>query len=293
MRRPTRSASICAGSARHRTAPRPRPRVLLIDEIDKSDIDLPNDMLDVFEEGRFEIPELARLAAHHPTFLIRPYDAAAPWPITHGRVNCSAFPIVVMTSNGERGFPGPFLRRCIRLEVSPPDAAKLTRIVESHLGTRAPELLVDFLKRRELGHLATDQLLNAVYLLTGRNEVRSERIPRRPPPLAGGLMLKEFLDQMEQIGIALSPDEVADAIWLRAYLPTADEVKKGERWQGDLLPSPRSFTKPSWLEPIRRMLGRPTRPTQAPLRSGSAAPARLGCPDRPTRWWTPASTRSP
>ena len=91
-------------------------------------------------------------------------------------MRCSAFPIVVMTSNGERGFPAPFLRRCIRLEVSPPDAAKLTRIVESHLRTSAPELLVEFLKRRELGHLATDQLLNAVYLLTGRNEVRSERI---------------------------------------------------------------------------------------------------------------------
>ena len=39
------------------------PRVLLIDEIDKSDIDLPNDLLHVFEEGRFEIPELVRLAA--------------------------------------------------------------------------------------------------------------------------------------------------------------------------------------------------------------------------------------
>ena len=38
-----------------------RPRVLIIDEIDKSDIDLPNDLLTIFEEGRFEIPELARL----------------------------------------------------------------------------------------------------------------------------------------------------------------------------------------------------------------------------------------
>ena len=37
--------------------PHDRPRVLLVDEIDKSDIDLPNDLLHVFEEGRFEIPE--------------------------------------------------------------------------------------------------------------------------------------------------------------------------------------------------------------------------------------------
>ena len=37
------------------------PRVLLIDEIDKSDIDMPNDLLHLFEEGEFEIPELGRL----------------------------------------------------------------------------------------------------------------------------------------------------------------------------------------------------------------------------------------
>src|SRR5262249_51408118 len=46
--------------------PRPRPRVLLIDEIDKSDVDLPNDLLHVFEEGAFEVPELVRLADRQP-----------------------------------------------------------------------------------------------------------------------------------------------------------------------------------------------------------------------------------
>ena len=43
-----------------------RPRVLLIDEIDKSDLDLPNDLLNVFEEGEFGIPELARLGRRRP-----------------------------------------------------------------------------------------------------------------------------------------------------------------------------------------------------------------------------------
>ena len=38
-----------------------KPKVLLVDEIDKSDIDLPNDLLHVLEEGRFEIPELQRI----------------------------------------------------------------------------------------------------------------------------------------------------------------------------------------------------------------------------------------
>ena len=39
-----------------------KPRVLLIDEMDKGDIDLPNDLLNIFEEGEFDIPELARIA---------------------------------------------------------------------------------------------------------------------------------------------------------------------------------------------------------------------------------------
>ena len=42
--------------------PTPYPRVLLIDEVDKSDINLPNDLLNLLEEGEFEIPELVRLS---------------------------------------------------------------------------------------------------------------------------------------------------------------------------------------------------------------------------------------
>lgn len=41
--------------------PAKKPRILIVDEIDKSDIDLPNDLLYVFEEGAFEIPELVRI----------------------------------------------------------------------------------------------------------------------------------------------------------------------------------------------------------------------------------------
>jgi MoxR-like ATPase len=48
-----------------------RPRVLLIDEFDKSDINLPNDLLNLFEEGEFEIAELARIAKQKETLLVR------------------------------------------------------------------------------------------------------------------------------------------------------------------------------------------------------------------------------
>ena len=145
------------------------PRVLLIDELDKSDIDLPNDLLHVFEEGTFEIPELARLPAEADVVDVRTADGQ-PVPIRRGDVRCLAFPIVVITSNGEREFPPAFKRRCIRVDITPPKEEALLRIVESLLGVEALDdsgaLIRDFVERREHGDVATDQLLNAIYLVT-------------------------------------------------------------------------------------------------------------------------------
>ena len=152
-----------------------KPRVLLIDEIDKSDIDLPNDLLHIFEEGEFEIPELARLPKDQQVVELLPHDAEEgipAIPIERGRVRCSHFPLVVMTSNGEREFPPAFLRRCLQLEMQLPDKEKLSRIVAAHLKTD-PEhqdeidiLIGEFLARRDKqkAELAADQLLNAIFL---------------------------------------------------------------------------------------------------------------------------------
>jgi MoxR-like ATPase len=144
------------------------PRVLLIDEIDKSDVDLPNDLLNVMEEGEFDIPELARAARTTPRVAVQTYDLGGSAEVSDGRVRCREFPITIMTSNGEREFPPAFLRRCIRLDLPEPDEKRLTRIVQAHLGAEATreadDLVARFLARRERGELATDQLLNAVYL---------------------------------------------------------------------------------------------------------------------------------
>jgi MoxR-like ATPase len=156
--------------------PTERPRVLLIDEIDKCDIDLPNDLLHVFEKGWFEIPELVRLPDTHQEIKVRSHDSRSKddvVTIKHGRVRCRGrqFPIVVLTSNGERDFPPAFLRRCIRLDIVEPSEKKLAQIVRAHLGKteekRTNELIAAFfVKRRDEKELATDQLLNAVYLAT-------------------------------------------------------------------------------------------------------------------------------
>ncbi len=157
--------------------PYKRPRVLLIDEFDKSDINLPNDLLNLFEEGEFEIPELARLAKQVEQVNVRTYDGREA-TIKAGRVRCAVFPFIVLTSNGERDFPPAFLRRCLRMTMPNPNQMALTEMVKAHLGEQedvlqqAEPLIADFLQKRlqgeSKGDLSPDQLLNAVYLVTQR-----------------------------------------------------------------------------------------------------------------------------
>lgn len=147
--------------------PTAKPRVLLIDELDKSDIDLPNDLLNVLEEGEFGIPELQRIAEHEPEVQVLTDDGARV-TVQDGRIRCRAFPFVVLTSNGERDFPAPLLRRCIHLELGQPDHQRLANVVRAHLGEEAArsgdDLIRLFLSRSRSELLAADQLLNAIYL---------------------------------------------------------------------------------------------------------------------------------
>lgn len=154
------------------------PRVVLIDEIDKSDIDLPNDLLHVFENGEFEIPELVRIADRMETVTVTTSDGE-PVEIRGGHVRCRHFPIIVVTSNGERDLPPAFLRRCLRADIPRPDPEQLRSIVEAHLGGddagKLDEMLALFEQRREAGAmLATDQLLNAFYLVTRGSTMSSD-----------------------------------------------------------------------------------------------------------------------
>jgi len=144
-----------------------RPRVLLVDELDKSDIDLPNDLLHIFESGQFTIPELVRVSRREEEVSVYTDDPGGVASVREGRVRCRAFPIVVITSNGEREFPPAFLRRCLRLDLLMPTAADLAAMVRAQLPDTAdgqPDLITDFLNRPAHDALARDQLLNAVYL---------------------------------------------------------------------------------------------------------------------------------
>ncbi|MCL6301643.1 AAA family ATPase [Streptomyces kronopolitis] len=156
-----------------------RPRVLLVDELDKADIDLPNDLLVVLEEGAFEIPELARLPEHQQDVQVLMSGSRERVAIHRGMVRCTHFPVVVMTSNGERDFPPAFLRRCVRLDLPEPTGDRLRKIIEHNLGERAvaaaEDLIEVFHQRAKTQTLATDQLLAAVHLrISGADLTKDE-----------------------------------------------------------------------------------------------------------------------
>jgi MoxR-like ATPase len=163
--------------------PAKRPRALLIDEIDKSDLDLPSDLLEVLERGEFEIPELARYEKANVS--VREWESDQHQEIARGRIRCAEFPFIVMTSNGERDFPAPFLRRCVRYTMPPLTSLGISQVVQAHLGQHPDsdeqlnELVHQFLDRAQRGeHLAIDQLLNAAFLLTGQTGPTGEHRAR-------------------------------------------------------------------------------------------------------------------
>jgi MoxR-like ATPase len=149
-----------------------RPRALLVDEIDKSDVDLPNDLLNVLDTGHFSIDELRR----HGGEPVKVTDSEGnPVIVNGGGIAFTEFPFVVMTSNGERDFPAPFLRRCVQFELPEPNEDELRRIIMAHfrelpeddkdLSKSDPDsLLKKFLDKRREQPMSTDQLLNAVHV---------------------------------------------------------------------------------------------------------------------------------
>lgn len=157
--------------------PTEKPRVLLIDEIDKSDVDLPNDLLNIFEDGKFTINEIARSPRTNEgkvELFVTGIDEqiSISFDKTHGQIQCHAFPFIVMTSNEEKAFPPAFLRRCLKFNMDQPSEDKLVEIVEAHLSDQLSQRIKDicqaFITKRgePNSELATDQLLNAVYLFT-------------------------------------------------------------------------------------------------------------------------------
>ena len=153
--------------------------VLLIDEIDKADIEFPNDLLQELDRMEFHVYETgATIRARHR-------------------------PVVVITSNNEKELPDAFLRRCFFHYIRFPDAETLKRIVDVHFPNLKPRLLEEalsqFLELREVQGLkkkpSTSELLDWLKLILAEDmplEVLQNRdVGKAIPPLHGALLKNE------------------------------------------------------------------------------------------------------
>ncbi len=94
--------------------------VLVIDEIDKADIDFPNDLLEEMDKFSFEVPEWVENEK----------------PVRVPREGRGQRPLVIITSNREKELPDAFLRRCIYYYIPFPGRKELEEIVIAHLGEK-------------------------------------------------------------------------------------------------------------------------------------------------------------
>jgi len=153
--------------------------VLLIDEIDKADIEFPNDLLREIDRMEFYVYETRELikARHRP--------------------------IIIITSNNEKELPDAFLRRCFFHYIRFPDTETMEKIVAVHYPNLKKELLAEalgaFYKLRETPGLkkkpSTSELLDWIKLLLAEDippeALRSDDPKKAIPPLYGALLKNE------------------------------------------------------------------------------------------------------
>ena len=160
---------------------REKQTVLLIDEIDKADLEFPNDLLWELDKMEFYIPE------------------------TGETVKATVRPIVIITSNAEKELPDAFLRRCIFHYIAFPDASMMERIIKAHYPDLEQKLidgvLEAFYQIRDIRGLqkkpSTSEVLDWIQALSiGGIPVKKLE---REIPFAGVLLKKtEDLKQVER-----------------------------------------------------------------------------------------------
>ncbi|HEX5372915.1 MAG TPA: MoxR family ATPase [Aquabacterium sp.] len=156
-----------------------QPQALLIDEIDKADIEFPNDLLREIDRMEFYVYETRQL------------------------VQAKHRPLVIITSNNEKDLPDAFLRRCFFHYIRFPDATTMQQIVEVHFPGIKKELLAaamrQFYEVRNLPGLkkkpSTSELIDWLKLLVAEDiplevlQSKDEKVS--VPPLVGALLKNE------------------------------------------------------------------------------------------------------
>ena len=170
--------------------------VLLIDEIDKADIEFPNDLLQELDRMEFYIHE------------------------TRETISARERPIVIISSNNEKELPDAFLRRCFFHYIRFPDEETMARIVEVHFPdikkTLVREALTVFFETREVPGLkkkpSTSELLDWLKLLVAEDmtpeDLRNRDAKNSLPPLYGALLKSEQdVHQLERLAFLARRDQ--------------------------------------------------------------------------------------
>lgn len=153
--------------------------VLLIDEIDKADLEFPNDLLWELDQMEFYIHETKRT------------------------VKAKHRPIVIITSNAEKELPDAFLRRCIFHYISFPDAALMEEIVRVHY----PDIKENLLKNA----------MEAFYDIRSMRDIRkkpstSELIDWLNALQIGGISADEIREKLPFVGVIVKKDEDLETV---------------------------------------------------------------------------------
>ena len=151
-----------------------KPVVLLIDEIDKADLEFPNDLLWELDQMEFYIPE------------------------TRETVRARQRPIVIITSNAEKELPDAFLRRCVFHYIEFPDREQMERIVRVHLP--------------DIEEALVEQALEAFYWLRGLRDIEkkpstSELVDWLRAMVAGGVDPRRIEREIPFAGVLLKKDK--------------------------------------------------------------------------------------
>jgi len=166
--------------------------ILLIDEIDKADLEFPNDLLWELDKMEFYIPE------------------------TQETIKAKKRPVVIITSNAEKELPDAFLRRCIFHYIAFPNKEMMTEIISSHFGVLEERLLEEvlhaFYQLRDLQTLvkkpSTSELLDWIQALQ-----------------IGGIAPERIKEELPFVGVLLKKTEDLTALEYRKH-----RSRNGVRW---------------------------------------------------------------
>jgi len=167
------------------------PVVLLIDEIDKADLEFPNDLLWELDQMSFYIPE------------------------TRETIEAKHRPIVVITSNAEKELPDAFLRRCIFHYIEFPEAEEMEKIVKVHHPNLEKKLL--------------EQAMETFYMLRSipgiqKKPSTSELIDWLQALVVGGISPSRIKQEIPFLGVLLKKNEDLDIILNQLH---AKDQKRG------------------------------------------------------------------